>query len=73
MPNRNKDDTKGYQVKKERVERLTGLFQGVSRVVVEEVDESTPAFSCNSVCVTTVDSLAPFFPSATLHTGSIRF
>ena len=40
MPKRNKDDTKGYQVKKERVERLTGLFQGVSRVVVEEVDKS---------------------------------
>ena len=37
MPNTNKDDAKGYRVKKER---LTGLFEGVSRIVVEEVDES---------------------------------
>ena len=40
MSNTNKDDAKGYDVKKERVERLTGLFHGVLRLVVEEVDES---------------------------------
>ena len=40
MSNTTKDDAKGYQVKKERVERLTGLFHGVLRVVVEEVDKS---------------------------------
>ena len=39
MPNTNKDDAKGYRVKKER---LTGLFQGVSRVVVEDVEETSP-------------------------------
>ena len=37
MPNTNKDDAKGYRVKKER---LTNLLGGISRVVVEDVDES---------------------------------
>ena len=37
MPNTNKDDAKGYRVKKER---LTGLLSGISRV--EDVEETSP-------------------------------
>ena len=68
MPNRNKDDTKGYQVKKER---LTGLFQGVLRVLVEEVDKS-PLIPSRVVVNPRQQAIADEFAAACVSTTPPR-